>query len=104
MRNIPVCCTVVQYKELLRKEKKELLRKTRVPSTSSGCTVQEITGTVPGLVSVRAAVVQLPLPAAVQPIFSIFSIFFDLFFTYRHAGSTVTDTLIVSGVNVSTFH
>ena len=63
MRNIPVCSTVVQYKELLRKKAKELLRKTRVPSTSSGCTVQEITATVPGLVSVRAAVVQLTLPA-----------------------------------------
>ena len=89
MRNIPVCCTVVQYKELLRKEKKELLRKTRVPSTSSGCTVQEITGTVPrGLLSVRAAVVQLPLPAAVRPI----------------ASDGQTDRLIVSGVNVSTFH
>ena len=45
-------------------KKKELLRKTTVPSTSSGSTVPPW---MPEFV--RAAVIQLPLPAAVRPIF-----------------------------------
>ena len=64
-------------KKLMIRPDKELLRKKRISEKNNGPQYEQRGSTVPWLPeSVQAGVIQLPLPAAVRPIFFYF---YDLF-------------------------